>query len=120
MCSSQKYRKTVSNEIGSTKTVKNFRIVEKQHLIFKNSRKNVRIWAILAAPVVAYSGDDDDDDDEDDDADEDDADEDDDEDDDDDGDDDDDDDDGDDDEDDDDGDDDDDGEEGVRKERRRA
>ena len=30
-------RKSVSNEIGSTKTVKNFRTREKQDLIFKNS-----------------------------------------------------------------------------------
>ena len=30
-------RKSVSNEIGSTKTDKNFRLTQKQHLIFKNS-----------------------------------------------------------------------------------
>ena len=35
-------RKSVSNEIGSTKTVKNFRLTQKQDLIFKNSRKNRR------------------------------------------------------------------------------
>ena len=33
-------RKSVSNEIGSTKTDKNFRLAEKQHLIFKNSSEN--------------------------------------------------------------------------------
>ena len=49
-------RKSVVNEIGSTKTVKNVRQAQKQHQKIKNSRKNRRYWAILAAPVVANSG----------------------------------------------------------------
>ena len=41
-------RKSVSNEIGSTKTDDNFRLAEKQHLIFKNSSESRRIWARLS------------------------------------------------------------------------
>ena len=49
-------RKSVSNEKTICFTVANFFLHQKHDLNSKNCSENVRIWAILAAPVAANSG----------------------------------------------------------------